>query len=456
MKMKKKYLIIGSLLVIVSLVLSTPVNILAATNDFTANANITVTGVTMGSGTVDMIIMNGSTAESWNFDGGTFTVTNPGSFSVGSSDSSVGVININRGGSLVECGANTTPGTTSITLPTTSGTYTISPSTATSCSTSLCSTLANAATYNSYPTCGAASCNSGYRVSGTGSSATCVLIGGGGGGGGASSGSGSGNTLPISSGQTSAIGTVSSSGTNLFMYETSQANFTATVSSGKTESHSLKVNQLEIDKKQIWLVFGSSPITIKLTVGQTKLVDLDGDGANDIKVIFNQLVVNKVDLTIKATKPKIKGSGDLVKLDCATCKTVYYLGNDGKKYIFPNERAYKSWYSDFSKVKVIASEELSKYLIGGNVTYRPGIKMVKIQTDPKVYAIGKSGVLRWVKTESIAQELYGANWNKMIDDIPVLFFVNYKIGEEIASAANYDKDSAMIDSTEINIDKDLF
>ncbi|MFH0819659.1 MAG: hypothetical protein V1892_01365 [bacterium] len=451
--MKKRYLIISSL-IIFSLVLSQP--LLAATNDFTADANITVTGVTMGSGTVDMIIKSGSTAESWSFDGGTFTVTNPGSFLVGSSDSSVGVININRGGGLVECGANTTPGTTSVTLPTTAGVYTISPSTSTSCSSSLCSTLANAATYNSYPTCGAASCNSGYRVFGSGASATCVMIGGGGGGGGTSSGSGSGNTITINSGQTSSLGTVSSGGVNLFIYINSQANFTITVSSGKTESHSLKVNQIEIEKKQIWLVFESQPVIIKLTAGQTKLVDLDGDGVNDIKVIFNQLAVNKIDLTVKTTKPKIEGSGDLVRLNCATCKTVYYIGNDGKRYVFPNDKVYRAWYNDFSKVKVIASGELNQYPIGGNVTYRPGIKMVKIQTDPKVYAIGKSGVLRWVKTESIAQELYGQNWNTMIDDISPLFFVNYKMGEEIASTANYDKDSATIDSADINIDKDLF
>jgi hypothetical protein len=454
--MKKKYLIISSL-IIFSLILSQP--LLAATNDFTANANITVTGVTMGSGTVDMIIMNGSTAESWSFDSGTFTVTNPGTFGVGSADSSVGVIDINRGGGLVECGTNTTPGATYVILPTTTGVYTISPSTSTSCSSILCSTLANAATYNSYPTCGAASCNAGYRVSGSGASATCVMIGGGGGGGGGSSsgtGSGSGNTLIISSGQTSSIGTVGSSGTNLFMYETSQANFTTSVSGGKIESHSLKVNQLEIDKKRIWLIFGSQPITLKIAVGQTKIIDLDGDGTNDLKVIFNQLIVNKIDLTVKTTKPKIKGSGDLVKLDCPTCKTVYYLGNDGKRYIFPNDKVYKAWYSDFSKVKIITSKELSQYLIGGNITYRPGVRMVKIQTDPKVYAVEKSGRLRWVKTESIAQELYGANWNKMIDDISPLFFVNYKIGEEIASAANYDKDSALIDSADINIDKDLF
>lgn len=43
-----------------------------------------------------------------------------------------------------------------------------------------CSAVANASTYNAYPTCGPATCNSGYTVSG----GSCVASGGGGGGGG--------------------------------------------------------------------------------------------------------------------------------------------------------------------------------------------------------------------------------------------------------------------------------
>ena len=152
----------------------------AATTDFVADGNITVSAVTFGTGTADMIIFSGSTAESWTFSSGTFIATNPGSaFQVGSSDSSVKSMKISSGGSVVVCTENTTPGTSYATLPTSSATYTIEPSATTDC-TALCTTLSNTATYNSYPTCGAASCNAGYRLLGSGSSATCVPIGGGG------------------------------------------------------------------------------------------------------------------------------------------------------------------------------------------------------------------------------------------------------------------------------------
>lgn len=87
-------------------------------------------------------------------------------------------------------------------------------------------------------------------------------------------------------------------------------------------------------------------------------------------------------------------SGDLIKLQCATgadvndpCRAVYYLGADGKRYVFPNQKTYMTWYSNFSTVKVVSSTEMSSYPIGGNATYRPGTKMIKITTDPKVYAV---------------------------------------------------------------------
>ena len=158
----------------VILLLAGPV--LAATTDFTANGNITVAGVTFGSGTADLMIMSGSSAESWNFDSGDFTVTNPdatANFKVGSSDSSVNAVKATRGGSDVACAENNNPGTSYMTLPSNSGVYTITPLTITDCR-DLCARVNYAASYNSFPTCGAASCNPGYVLVGSGSSAVCA------------------------------------------------------------------------------------------------------------------------------------------------------------------------------------------------------------------------------------------------------------------------------------------
>ncbi|OGY46067.1 MAG: hypothetical protein A2744_04095 [Candidatus Buchananbacteria bacterium RIFCSPHIGHO2_01_FULL_44_11] len=155
-------------------------------------------------------------------------------------------------------------------------------------------------------------------------------------------------------------------------------------------------------------------------------------------------------------------SGDLIKLQCATgagvndaCKAVYYLGGDGKRYVFPDEKTYKTWYSDFSGVMIVSSTEMSAYPIGGNVTYRPGVKMVKITTDPKVYAVSANGTLHWVTTEELAVALYGTAWATMVQDVSDAFFVNYTVGSDIDAAADYDRDAQTADATSVNVDKGL-
>lgn len=116
---------------VLTLALSATV-VAAATTDFVANGNITVSGVTYSAGTADMLIMSGSKAESWNFTSGVFTVTNPDAtsgFKVGSADSSVISLRVkDSGGTEVSCNPNDPVGTSSVSLPTTSGTYTVVPS----------------------------------------------------------------------------------------------------------------------------------------------------------------------------------------------------------------------------------------------------------------------------------------------------------------------------------------
>lgn len=123
-------------------------------------------------------------------------------------------------------------------------------------------------------------------------------------------------------------------------------------------------------------------------------------------------------------------AGDLIKMDGLS--SVYYLGDDGKRYVFPNESTYFSWYSDFSGVVTIPAAELQSYPLGGNVTMRPGTTLVKITTDPSVYAVEPNGVLRKIANESQAAALYGTNWNKRIVDLADAFFTNYTIGQPLA------------------------
>lgn len=126
-------------------------------------------------------------------------------------------------------------------------------------------------------------------------------------------------------------------------------------------------------------------------------------------------------------------AGDLIKM--AGNSSVYYLGSDGKRYVFPNSTTYFSWYSDFSGVVTIPASELQSYPLGGNVTMRAGTKLVKITTDPSVYAVEPNGTLRKIQSEAQAAALYGTDWAKRVVDVPDAFFVNYKIGSALTDGA---------------------
>lgn len=134
----------------------------------------------------------------------------------------------------------------------------------------------------------------------------------------------------------------------------------------------------------------------------------------------------KIGTTNAAAQP-----GSLIKMNGLS--SVYYLGADGKRYVFPNSTVYFSWYKDFSGVVTISQSELESYPLAANITMRPGTRLVKITTNPKVYAVEPGGTLRAIPDEATAVALYGSNWNKRVSDVADAFFTNYKTGNALAA-----------------------
>lgn len=162
-----------------------------------------------------------------------------------------------------------------------------------------CPVLANAATYNAYPTCGVATCNSGYTLT----SGACVA-----------NSTGSSNSqigVPVAIGEgiidvaigmnkNRDIGNVLDKGVNAIMYLNSNASFSAVVShSKKIQKHSLKIKDMDLYKNVVRVLIQSEPQEFDLKLNETRLVDLDFDGINDIEVSFVNLVTNKAEITIK-------------------------------------------------------------------------------------------------------------------------------------------------------------
>jgi len=157
-------------------------------------------------------------------------------------------------------------------------------------------------------------------------------------------------------------------------------------------------------------------------------------------VIFSLAFAAVLPLAAGATTTSVDPStelmpGTLVKAPGSS--SVYYIDQDLTRHAFPNLHVFKSWYSDFKNVVSVSNDVISQYPLGGNVPYKPSVRLVKIQTDPKVYAVDDGGVLRWIKSEAVARQLYGDNWNQMVDDLADTFFADYTVGMDVDSAAAF-------------------
>lgn len=143
---------------------------------------------------------------------------------------------------------------------------------------------------------------------------------------------------------------------------------------------------------------------------QARITSIDAKGNASVSKDFYFVFLRENDL--------IKGSGSAV---------YWYKG--GKRYAFPNLDTYRSWHgNDFTKVLRLPDTQLGTITLDGNVKMKEGAYMIKIQSDPKTYAVEPNGTLRWIQTESQARALYGAAWSARVRDVDVSLFTDYTVG----------------------------
>jgi len=121
--------------------------------------------------------------------------------------------------------------------------------------------------------------------------------------------------------------------------------------------------------------------------------------------------------------------GELIKSDISPA--VYYLDGANVRHLFPTGPVYKTWYQDYSGIKVLSNEDISQYPLGKNVTVRSGLNIVTFATDPNFYAVEPGGVFRRFEDEEVIAEIYGADWLKRVIELPEGFFDDYVMGEKI-------------------------
>lgn len=174
----------------------------------------------------------------------------------------------------------------------------------------------------------------------------------------------------------------------------------------------------------------------------------------------------EVDATGLDREAIVAASPVLIKTACPggedfthPCRTVYFLDAYGKRHAFTHEKAYFSWYDSWNGIYVVSQAHMVSFLLGNNVRYKPGVKLVKFPSVNTVYAVSRGGLLRPIASETVARALYGDHWNQQVDDISESFYSNYTISADspVSDIAHYNvaAERASVQSINDNIENPL-
>ncbi len=111
--------------------------------------------------------------------------------------------------------------------------------------------------------------------------------------------------------------------------------------------------------------------------------------------------------------------------------TVYYIDTGLLRRPFYDEQTYFTYENSFNQVNTVTDATLAALTIGKPMLPKAGVVLVKIVSDPSVFAVeGDNTIggqyLRWIPSESVATSLYGSHWADYVIDLPVTIFPQFK------------------------------
>jgi len=143
--------------------------------------------------------------------------------------------------------------------------------------------------------------------------------------------------------------------------------------------------------------------------------------------------------------------GDLIKT--ATYPAVYYV-TGGKKYLFVNRVTYTTWSNavgdannSFAGLKVVSQADFDALPLGGNVTARPGVSLVKFDNSAAVYAVTPGAVLVKLADSAAMTALYGTAAPILIQSS---FEANYTKSATVLTATSNYPDGALVSNAGTN------
>jgi len=152
------------------------------------------------------------------------------------------------------------------------------------------------------------------------------------------------------------------------------------------------------------------------------------NGTSALKVAAHQVLVKSGAGTKYVSGRLVKG---------VNSSSVYLAALDGKRYRIPSEGEFRGWYPDFNSVRTVPNTVLSALPLAGKVLYRPGYKLVKSSSSPRVYSVAPNGTLHWITDSYVLSAFYGSSWQNRIATLPDSEFAEYAVGDSINDIQHY-------------------
>ncbi|MCR4314158.1 MAG: hypothetical protein NUV84_02850 [Candidatus Uhrbacteria bacterium] len=113
-----------------------------------------------------------------------------------------------------------------------------------------------------------------------------------------------------------------------------------------------------------------------------------------------------------------------------------YLVADGSMWLIPDETVYFTWFDSWNDALEVSQATIDVYL--ATYEYKGDLKLaagtrVKSDVSNKVYVVGSDEKLHWITTETVADEVFGSDWNQGIIEVTSTYLWKYATGSNISS-----------------------
>lgn len=131
--------------------------------------------------------------------------------------------------------------------------------------------------------------------------------------------------------------------------------------------------------------------------------------------------------------------GMLVQWDDGAFTMEYILGNERRMFVTRSH--FESWYGtdpcvSCAGVVEVPFEVLNELPVGDTITMRPG-SLVLIESDTSVFVVDSCATVRRI-LPSVAQEIYGNDWEQYIVTEQDFLFTDYRVGEDVNEVEDID------------------